>query len=273
MRSSEKYGLIKSYFFIPGSGIQTKKMNCLKIHIIYGIINHIIYLSRSMKNKTIYVSASIIVLVGVGIFSAIKFIPRVVQEDTVDTSDYVVAHTQIGNLPLQTLSNDEKIGLITMREEEKLAHDVYIALYDKWKLNVFRNIASSESTHTEAVRYLLERYKIEDPVKSQAVGVFTSSDFSKLYTDLVKKGQNSLKDALVVGATIEDLDIRDLKDLIGKTDNQDIQAVYNNLMRGSRNHLRSFSKQLSRNGAIYTAQYLSQVEVNQIISSNQEKGW
>lgn len=226
-----------------------------------------------MNNKTIYVGVATVILVALGIFTAVKFVTRVVQEDMVDASDYIIAHNQIGNLPLQSINNEEKVGLITMREEEKLAHDVYIILYDKWKLNVFRNIASSESTHTEAVRYLLEKYKIEDPVKNQNVGVFTSSDFTKLYTELVKKGQSSLKDALVVGATIEDLDIRDLKDLVVKTDNQDIQTVYNNLMRGSRNHLRSFSKQLNKNGAKYTAQYLSQAEVNQIISSSQEKGW
>lgn len=226
-----------------------------------------------MKNKIIYAGVAIVILVVVGIFTAIKFVPRVAQENTVDASDYIVAHNQIGNLPLQTLNDDEKAGLIIMREEEKLAHDVYVTLYDKWKINAFRNIASSESTHTEAIRYLLERYKIDDPVKSQDVGMFTNSDFTKLYTELVKKGQNSLNDALVVGATIEDLDIRDLKDLIGKTDNQDIQTVYNNLMRGSRNHLRSFSRQLTRNGGKYTAQYLSQAEVDKIITSNQENGW
>ncbi len=226
-----------------------------------------------MKNKTIYISISIIILITLGIFTAVKFVSRVVQEDTVDASDFVIAHNQISTLSVQSLDDNEKAGLIAMREEEKLAHDVYITLYEKWKTNVFRNIAASESTHTEAVRYLLERYEIDDPVKSQAVGVFTNSDFTKLYTELVKKGESSLKDALIVGATIEDLDIKDLKDLIAKTDNQDIQTVYNNLIRGSRNHLRSFSKQLTRNGEKYTAQYLSQAEVDQIILSNQEKGW
>ncbi len=225
-----------------------------------------------MKNKIIYFGAIVAVLVVAGVVITVKLTPRISQEDAVDASDYIVAHNQIGNLSPQTLHDDEKNGLITMREEEKLAHDVYLTLFDKWKLNIFRNIAASESTHTEAVRYLLERYKIEDPVKNQNVGVFTNSEFAKLYTELVKKGELSLKDALVVGATIEDLDIKDLQNLVSKTDNQDIQTIYNNLMRGSRNHLRSFSKQLTRNGANYTAQYLSQNEVDQIISSNQEIG-
>lgn len=35
-------------------------------------------------------------------------------------------------------------GLLFMREEEKLAHDVYLALYAKWGLPIFQNIAQSE---------------------------------------------------------------------------------------------------------------------------------
>lgn len=228
-----------------------------------------------MENKTIvYIIAVVAALSIGGVLIAIKYMPDLSNvENVVDTSDYVVAHDQIAAVPLQELSEEEKNGLIAMREEEKLAHDVYMALYKKWGINIFRNIAGSEATHTDAVRYLLERYEIDDPVKTQETGVFTNADFAVLYADLAKKGESSLREALIVGATIEDLDIKDLQELIAKTDNEDIKIVYENLMRGSRNHLRSFSKQLARDGIEYTAQYLSQNEIDQIINGNQEKGW
>jgi hypothetical protein len=190
----------------------------------------------------------------------------------VNSSDYIVAHAQIANLPIETLSAEEKDGLLQMREEEKLAHDVYITLYEKWGVNAFGNIAKSELTHTESVRYLLERYNIEDPVKENIVGVFSNQTFSDLYNNLVAKGQESLVSALMVGATIEDLDIKDLNDLSKTVDNQDILEIYDNLNRGSRNHLRSFSKQLSKQGETYSAQYLSQAEIDNIVNSSQEKG-
>lgn len=190
----------------------------------------------------------------------------------VDDNDYIVAHNQIANLPIETLSTEERDGLIMMREEEKLAHDVYITLYEKWGVNAFSNIAKSELTHTESVRYLLERYNIEDPVKENTVGVFSNKTFSDLYTNLVAKGQESLVSALMVGATIEDLDIKDLNELSAKVDNKDILEIYANLTRGSRNHLRSFSKQLEKQGETYSAQYLSQEEINNIINSSQERG-
>ncbi len=192
--------------------------------------------------------------------------------NVVDSDDYIVAHQQIANLPMENLSTEERDGLIMMREEEKLAHDVYITLYEKWGINAFNNIAKSELTHTESVRYLLEKYGIADPVQENTVGVFSSQVFSDLYNELVNKGEESLISALIVGATIEDLDIKDLKELSLKVDNQDILEIYANLSRGSRNHLRSFSKQLAKQGETYSAQYLSQEEINDILNSSQERG-
>ena len=159
-----------------------------------------------------------------------------------------------------------------MREEEKLAQDVYTTLYNNWNVNIFRNIASSEATHTEAVRYLLKRYNLEDPVKIEKIGTFTNQELQELYNDLVEKGKSSLKNAFIVGATVEDLDIKDLNDLIKQTNNQDILTVYDNLIRGSRNHLRAFSKQIENEGSTYTAQFISQEEIDKILSATQERG-
>jgi hypothetical protein len=159
-----------------------------------------------------------------------------------------------------------------MREEEKLARDVYSTLYEKWGLPIFSNIAQSEQTHTEAVRDLLEKYNQPDPVIDDTVGVFVNTDLQKLYTDLTSRGLTSVAAALQVGAQIEELDIRDLATEIAKTDNQDILFVYENLSRGSRNHLRSFISQLSSRDESYTPQYITQEEFDTIISDTQERG-
>jgi hypothetical protein len=190
----------------------------------------------------------------------------------VDASDFLSPHPVISSMPIEDLSDDEVADLLYMREEEKLARDVYLTLYDKWGQQIFSNIAGSEQTHTDSVRYLIERYNLEDPVKDETVGVFTNQDLQKLYDDLVADGSESLEDALFVGATIEDLDIFDLQDAMLTTDNLDIREVYENLMRGSRNHMRAFSRQLVKNGDPYIAQYLTKEEVDAIINSDQERG-
>ena len=77
---------------------------------------------------------------------------------------------------------------------------------------------------------------------------------------------------LTVGATIEDMDIKDLQYNIAETDNVDLAAVFQNLMKGSRNHLRAFVSLLERNGISYTAHYLEQEEIDEIVSSEWERG-
>lgn len=180
--------------------------------------------------------------------------------------------TVVANLPIESLSAVEEVGLSKMREEEKLARDVYQVLYEKWDQQIFSNIAKSEQRHMNAVKAIFDKYGMEDPIKDSSIGVFSDAELQGLYNTLVEQGQQSLVAALQVGATIEDLDIKDLYDLLEQTDNSDIKTVYENLVKGSRNHLRSFSYQLSLNGAGYEAQFLTVEQVNDIISSPRERG-
>lgn len=170
------------------------------------------------------------------------------------------------------LTEQEVQGLVLMREEEKLARDVYTTLGNIWNVRIFSNIASSEQTHMDAVKGLLQTYGITDPVGDDTVGAFTSVDMKNLYNTFVQRGSASLEEALQVGANIEDLDIRDLEMLKGKTVHGDIITVYENLQKGSRNHLRAFVRNIQANGNTYAPQYISQAEFEMIISGSQEKG-
>jgi len=176
--------------------------------------------------------------------------------------------------PKQSVSQEEINGLIHMREEEKLARDVYLTLYNKWRLPIFSNMARSEQIRMDAIKSLLIKYGIKDPVagNENRVGYFSNPKFVKLYKDLVAQGSKSLIDALKVGALIEDLDIKDLEDYISKTDNRDIAFVYQNLMKGSRNHLRAFIRTLYYFGGNYSPKYISPQEFEAIINSPMERG-
>ena len=169
-----------------------------------------------------------------------------------------------------TLSAVEENGLILMREEEKLARDVYNALYETWNLPIFRNIAESEQQHTEAVKLLLEAYDIEDPAADDVPGRYDDPELQKLYDDLTARGRKSLSDALTIGATIEDLDIYDLQRLLEEANNEEVKVLYQNLMKGSRNHMRSFIGQLEREGTSYKASYISDEYLERIMKINRE---
>lgn len=178
----------------------------------------------------------------------------------------------VAQIPASELDSGEIAGLLLMREEEKLARDVYTALYEIWKMNVFQNIAASEQSHMESIGYLLERYDLDDPVGTDIPGEFENQELQQLYDRLVEQGSESLRDAFTVGATVEDLDIKDLAELRHETDNEDIQVVYQNLEKGSRNHLRSFVSQLERNGGSYSAVYISDEYYKAILGSPRETG-
>ena len=118
-------------------------------------------------------------------------------------------------------------------------------------------------------------YDIEDSVDIDIQGHFEDQELQDLYDDLIAAGMESMEAALHVGATIEDLDIFDIYEMmLNATDLDDVYSVYENLSKGSRNHLRSFVGQLVLfdEGYVYEAQYLSQTEVDEIIASPMETG-
>ena len=171
-----------------------------------------------------------------------------------------------------SLDATEITDLEYMREEEKLARDVYRTLYDLWGLPVFDNIAGSEQVHTTQVEDMMEKYGLTDPVVDDTTGVFVNQVLANLYQELITAGGMSSLKALYVGAAIEELDMIDLQHAIDATDNDDIRRLYENLMRGSRNHLRAYVGQIEDLGIVYEAQYLTQEEVDNIVDSPVERG-
>jgi len=179
----------------------------------------------------------------------------------------------LATLPIEDLSAAEQESLAFMREEEKLAHDVYIQLDGLWRgyTKVFGNIANSEASHTESVRQLLVRYSLPDSTATLPAGVFQNTTLQNLYTQLVAAGSVSLVEGLKVGAAIEEIDMIDLNQALLETDNQDITLVYQNLLKGSRNHLRSFVSNLAKQGVTYVPQYMAEVDYLAIVTTPMER--
>lgn len=181
---------------------------------------------------------------------------------TIDTTE--VAST--------ALTDDEVAGLLWMREEEQLAHDVYTTLGELWGIRIFENIASSEQSHVDAALQVLEQYDIDDPAAGNELGTFTDPQIQALYDELVADGSTSLVDALKVGALIEELDISDLRLRASATDVAALTTLYANLEKGSRNHLRAFTSQLEGRDVVYEPTQLDPDAYAAIVSSPTERG-
>ncbi len=176
------------------------------------------------------------------------------------------------NYPVEALTAAQVDALLFMREEEKLAHDVYLGMHAKWGTKVFSNISNAEQRHMDAMLCLINKYKLDDPIGDNGIGVFKNADLQALYNMLMEKGSASVEDALAVGATIEDLDIADLATRLASTDNADIKAVFNELTRGSRNHMRAYYRNLKNQGVTYVPKNISLATFNEIISTPNERG-
>lgn len=173
------------------------------------------------------------------------------------------------NIPAMTTDSSDLTvtdmeGLLKMREEEKLAQDVYDSFYNSYKLIVFDRISNSELRHTQDVLTLINYYEMTDPAITEA-GKFSNAEVQDLYDKLIASGTSDTE-ALKTGAYIEEYDIADLKKLIDGCKNQDIVNVYAHLLRGSEFHLRAFAWNLKIRGIVYEQQILSEEDFDTILS-------
>lgn len=175
-------------------------------------------------------------------------------------------------IAMTPLGAEDAQTVLVMREEEKLARDVYRAMFDLWQAPVFANISESEQRHMDAIRRVILRYELEDPVVDDTEGVFTNPLFAERYADLIEAGSVSMVEAFKVGALIEEMDIKDLQEALAQTDRADLETVYGHLLRASRNHLRAFAARITAAGETYEAQYLTQEEFDEIAASPWEGG-
>lgn len=189
----------------------------------------------------------------------------------------------------------EETHLVFMREEEKLARDVYLTLAAMYPNQfVFQNIGEgSEQTHTDTMRDKLVSFGIADPNPDTnnlpaSIGVFTGAQFGWYFTEkfnqLIERGSRSELDALYVGALIEELDMYDIVECpkvivemdngieeggcgLNYTDERELKNAYSSLVDGSEHHLRAYVGQIEAVIGIgnYQAQFLTQDEVDSIL--------
>ena len=174
--------------------------------------------------------------------------------------------------PVVALNAVEIADLTFMREEEKLARDLYLALGERWGDTPFAAIANAEQQHMNAMLSMLVKYRLPDPAAGALIGEFRDPDLQALHDELLEKAGVSALEALRVGGLVEEIDIRDNQDAAAATVKADLDTVYAALTCGSRNHLRAFAAGVTAaSGQAYVAQYLPQAEVDAIVGAPMER--
>jgi hypothetical protein len=164
---------------------------------------------------------------------------------------------------IEALGPREVQGMRFIWEEEKTARDLYVSFYRETNQSIFANLIWSEQNHMDQVKSIMDRYGVSTPVPDQ--GALENQTLIQIYTDLLSRGNRSDQEALMAAATFEEISITDLQKEIAATDNQEVIAVYQGLLAGSRKHLRSYVNDLKEQGIAYTPQYLSKAEFDDVM--------
>lgn len=163
------------------------------------------------------------------------------------TNTVTSSNSKDAALPADNSNTTDKTStesqLLYLIEEEKLAHDVYTVMYQKYGARVFGNILKSEETHQGRVLTLLQARNIADP-RSEELGVFKNQELQTLYNQLIEQGNKSEVEAFKVGVIIEEKDIADISAQLATATEQDVISTLEDLRRGSESHLRAFNRQL-----------------------------
>jgi hypothetical protein len=172
--------------------------------------------------------------------------------------------------PAQYVTPVNKATLAVMREQQKLARDVYDSMHKVWGLALFEEIGSAEAAHMEAVKSLLDQFVVADPVAAtgDTPGKFVHRRFQQLYDSLVVLGTASPEGAFRVGAFVEEMDIVDLQRAVQATSSSDLKAIYKYMVVGSERHLLAFSRRLKRLGVIYQPVLLRAWEYERLVGAS-----
>lgn len=153
------------------------------------------------------------------------------------------------SLPAGDLTEAQAARIAFVREEEKLARDLYRQFAATWRIQAFSKVAEAEQRHFDLMGWLISRYSLDDPAFGQVPGRFTNSSLQALYDELLAIGQESATSAWTVGGIVEETDLVDVEGLEALAPADDLATVAENLARGSRNHLRGFVQALAAQGA------------------------
>ncbi|MDZ4059371.1 MAG: DUF2202 domain-containing protein, partial [Bacteroidales bacterium] len=164
------------------------------------------------------------------------------------------------------LTANEIEFLYAVREDEKLARDVYTYFFDKFELAPFSRIAKAEANHIAAVERLLYFYSITYPAVGP-VGEFKDGDRKAYYESLINKGDTALE-AYKATAYLEEKDVADYTLVLGSIQNPNIKMVIENLIKGSSNHLRASVRQVNALGGTYAPAFLTQEKFEEIVNSS-----
>jgi len=181
-----------------------------------------------------------------------------------DTNQTKMKSINLDDYNLTALDDNQKYSLAYMWNEERLAQDLYLNLYNvnSDAIQLYNIALKSEAYHIELVENLVKAYDLnitnlvdytqnysEAELKAMPAGTYGVTAIQDLYNTLYNNGAASVQASLEVGCMVEVTDIDDLdKYIIDAKENQALIDTFNLLKDGSYSHYWAFDRALKNLG-------------------------
>lgn len=171
-----------------------------------------------------------------------------------------------------SLSADEIEFLFALREDEKMARDLYTVFAAKYSTAPqIDRIAAAENSHIAYVEAVLDYYEISYPAMT-AAGLFEDAKRQAIYNELADKS-GTLLEVYATMAAVEEESVSAYKSVQSEITNENIALVITNMIKASSNHLKAAVCQIIVGGSTYTPLYLSAEEFGTIVNLPYQNGY
>lgn len=172
-----------------------------------------------------------------------------------------------------SLSADEIEFQFALREDEKMARDLYTVFAAKYSTAPqIDRIAAAENSHIACVEAVLDYYEISYPAMTAAAGLFEDAKRQAIYNELADKS-GTLLEVYATMAAVEEESVSAYKSVQSEITNENIALVITNMIKASSNHLKAAVCQIIAGGGTYTPLYLSAEEFGTIVNLPYQNGY
>jgi hypothetical protein len=141
----------------------------------------------------------------------------------------------------ETTSGLSNAQLTEMREEERMARDLYTQLATSSGEAIFTRIAGAEQRHLDAVERLMTSQGMNPAAVGSTLGRYAVGEVQSAYSRWLSRGRASDQAAFKVGVELETWDIAELKAMEVPSGTSGARVVAA-LLNGSEHHLTAFTK-------------------------------
>lgn len=168
-------------------------------------------------------------------------------KDEVDTPFYSAS-----NGTSKDLSADEKEGLLSLLELQKMQVDVYSVMADRIQQPVFNDLAEQDAKLMELLAVKVDKYGLDNPITGKAAGEFEDEAVQNKYNAFIRTTNFGWNEMIAYATDMEEELIDVIQEQKTKiSGNMDIVQLYEEILQQSVSDLNALNEEWENYSHIY----------------------